>query len=97
MRESKHKLCPKYLGKEAPEHLEEGVADEEGGEDPADLGAGPAEAVRVLRASPGVCAVVGVSAGALGAVITPGHGHDGDAHVDPEHVVGHEPREDEEA
>ena len=69
MRESKHKLCPKYLGKEAPEHLEEGVADEEGGEDPADLAAAPAEALRVLVPAPGVRPIVGVSAGTLDAVI----------------------------
>ena len=32
-----HLLAAEHLGEAAPHHLEERVADEEGGEDPADL------------------------------------------------------------
>ena len=147
MWDSKDELCAEHLCEDAPGHLEEGVADEEGGEDPADLGASPAQAICVLHPTPGVRAIIGIRAGTPGAVIRPWlgesqhwslfqiqmdylmgfnprpkspkvylnwgvlfnsrlchvmtsppwHGDNGDAHVDPEHVVGHEPREDEEA
>ena len=50
MRGSENKFGSEYLSEAAAEHLEEGVSDEEGGEHPADLGPGPAEAAGLLPA-----------------------------------------------